>query len=131
MVISLFSFLIVSFSLFFIGVFGIILNRRSIILVLFCIELILLSVNLNLVFFSVYLDDILGQFFVIYILTVAASESAVGLALLVLYFRIHASLSIDNLGLLHGLVYELLFCKKQVSFCVFSLVEVYFGELCF
>ncbi len=102
MLFNLFSFLIVSIFLFVISLLGIIINQRNLIVILFCIELLLLSVNLNLVFFSIYLDDIVGQLFVLYVLTVAASESAVGLALLVLYFSIHSTLSIDHLCLLHG-----------------------------
>ncbi|OED35892.1 NADH-quinone oxidoreductase subunit K [PVC group bacterium (ex Bugula neritina AB1)] len=102
MSIHIFPYLLVSLTVFFIGIVGIALNYRSVILVVFCIELIFLSVNLNLVFFSYYLDDMVGKLFVIYILTVAASESAIALAVLVLYFKIHNSLSMDHLYLLHG-----------------------------
>ena len=80
--------------LFLIGIFGIIFQRRNILIVLMCIELLLLSVNLNFIVFSVYLDDFLGQLFSLFILTVAASESAIGLAIIILYFRLRGSISI-------------------------------------
>jgi NADH-quinone oxidoreductase subunit K len=81
---------------------GIILNKRSVLLILLCIEMILLAVNLNFIFYSTYLDDIIGQVFALYILTVAAAESAIGLALLVIYYRVHNNLSMDSINLLHG-----------------------------
>ena len=114
MVINLSFYLFVSIIIFFIGALGIMLNRRSLILVLVCIELILLSVNLNFVFFSFYIDDFLGQLFVLYILTVAASESAIGLAILVVYFRVHNNISSEGLRLLHGLI--IFYKKTMVSF---------------
>ena len=77
--------LLTNIVLFFIGVLGIISNRRNILIVLMCIELILLSINLNFILFSVYLDDSYGQLFSLFILTVAAAEAAVGLAILILY----------------------------------------------
>ena len=79
--------LLTNIVLFFIGVLGIISNRRNILIVLMCIELILLSINLNFILFSVYLDDSYGQLFSLFILTVAAAEAAVGLAILILYYR--------------------------------------------
>ena len=103
MIINLYPYIVVSTTIFFLGIFGIILNKRSIILVLLCIELILLAVNLNFIFFSVYLNDFLGQIFALYVLTVAAAESAIGLAILVLYFSVHNNLNTDSLRLLHGL----------------------------
>jgi NADH-quinone oxidoreductase subunit K len=88
--------------LFFIGVFGIISNRRSILVLLMCIELILLSVNLNFILFSVYLDDFYGQIFSLFILTVAAAESAIGLAILILYYRIRGKILINQIATLKG-----------------------------
>jgi len=105
MTINLYPYIIVTITIFFIGIFGIIINKRSIILVLLCIELILLSVNLNFIFFSIYLNDFIGQIFALYVLTVAAAESAIGLAILVLYFRVHNNLTTDSLKLIHGLKY--------------------------
>ena len=88
--------------LFLIGAFGIILNRRNIIIVLMCIEIILLSVNLNFIVFSIYLDDFLGQIFSLFVLTVAAAESAIGLAILILYFRVLGNISISEIATLKG-----------------------------
>jgi len=102
MTLNIFLFVFVAILVFFLGIFGIILNRRSVILVLLCIELILLSINLNFIFFSSYLDDFIGQLFALYVLTVAAAESAIGLAILVLYFRVQNNLNMNNLNLLHG-----------------------------
>jgi len=88
--------------LFLIGVFGIIFQRRNILIVLMCIEIILLSVNLNFIIFSVYLDDFFGQLFSLFILTVAASESAIGLAVIILYFRLRGNISITFPTVLKG-----------------------------
>jgi NADH-quinone oxidoreductase subunit K len=88
--------------LFFTGVFGIISNRRSILVILMCIELILLSVNLNFILFSVYLDDFYGQIFSLFILTIAAAESAIGLAILILYYRIRGKILINQVATLKG-----------------------------
>jgi NADH-quinone oxidoreductase subunit K len=88
--------------LFLSGVFGILLNRRNILIVLMCIEIILLSVNLNFITFSVYLDDFLGQIFSLFVLTVAAAESAIGLAILILYYRIRGNISISEVTTLKG-----------------------------
>lgn len=82
--------------LFFIGLFGITLNRRNILITLMCIELVLLSLNLNFILFSIYFDDLYGQLFSLFILTVAASESAIGLAIIILYYRIRGSISINQ-----------------------------------
>lgn len=76
------------FILFFIGMLGIFITRKNIIIILMCIELMLLAVNMYFIVYSVYLDDILGQVFALFILTVAAAESAIGLAILVVYYRI-------------------------------------------
>lgn len=100
--INLSSYLFVSFFLFLLGIIGIIFNRRSVLLTLLSIEIILLAINLNFIFFSVYIDDMFGQIFSLYILTVAAAESAVGLAILVIYYRVHSTLSINSINLLQG-----------------------------
>jgi len=101
--INLFYYLSVSFFLFFIGLVGLTINKRSVLLILLCIEVVLLAVNLNFIFYSIYLDDIIGQLFALYVLTVAAAESAIGLALLVIYYRVHNNLSMESINLLHGL----------------------------
>ena len=88
--------------LFIIGLFGIVLNRRNILIILMCIELVLLSLNLNFVLFSVYFDDLYGQLFSLFILTVAAAESAIGLAIIIIYYRIRGSISINQLAVLKG-----------------------------
>ncbi len=92
----------VNIFLFLIGTFGILYNRRNILIVLMCIEIILLSVNLNFIIFSIYLDDFLGQIFSLFILTVAAAESAIGLAILILYFRAMGHISISEVAVLKG-----------------------------
>lgn len=94
---SLFSFL-----LFFIGLLGTILPRSNLIIVLMSVEIILLSISLNFIFFSVYLDDLFGQICALIILTIAASESAVGLAILVTFYRFRKTLSIDLINYLKG-----------------------------
>jgi NADH-quinone oxidoreductase subunit K len=88
------------FFLFCIGLFGILMNRQNLILVILCIELMLLSINLNFLFFSIYLDDIIGELFSLLILTVAASESAIGLAIIIVFFRTRGSISINQINLL-------------------------------
>lgn len=94
--------LLTDIVLFFIGVLGIISNRRNILIVLMCIELILLSINLNFILFSVYLDDSYGQLFSLFILTVAAAEAAIGLAILILYYRIRGNIFINQVVTLKG-----------------------------
>jgi len=89
-------FLITSILLFFLGLLGLIFNRKNILIILMSIELVLLAVNLNFVIFSVYLDDIFGQIFSLFILTVAAAESAIGLALLVTFYRVKSSITIEE-----------------------------------
>jgi NADH-quinone oxidoreductase subunit K len=79
--------------LFFIGLFGIILNRRNILIVLMCLEIVLLSLNLNFIVMSSYLDDFSGQIFAFFVLTVAAAESAVGLAVIIIYYRLRGSIT--------------------------------------
>ena len=102
MLIDLAKYLTVALILFLIGISGIILNRKNIIVVLMSIELMLLAVNLNFIIFSVYLDDVMGQLFAILILTVAAAESAIGLAILVVYYRVRGSVTVENIHLLRG-----------------------------
>lgn len=80
--------------LFILSLLGLIYNRQSILIKLICIELMLLSVNVNFIIFSIYLDDMYGQIFSIFILTVAAAESAIGLAIIILYYRVRGSVSL-------------------------------------
>jgi len=94
--------LLVNSIVFIIGVFGIIFNRRSILVILMCIELILLSVNLNFIIFSLYLDDITGQVISLFVLTVTAAESAIGLAILILYYRVKGNILITHAIALKG-----------------------------
>lgn len=89
-------------SLFIFGIFGIIVNRKNIILMLMSIELMLLSINFILILASVYLDDIFGLIFGFYILVVAAAESAIGLSILVAYYRVRGTISVKFINLLHG-----------------------------
>lgn len=96
------SFTGVSSALFMIGLMGIIVNRRSIIVLLMCIELMLLAVNLQRLIYSVYLDDLMGQVFALYVLTVAAAESAIGLGILVVYFRVRGSIAMHSMNLMRG-----------------------------
>ena len=100
--ITLPHYLTVAAILFTIGVFGIFVNRRNIIVILMSIELILLAVNINLVAFSVFLHDVVGQIFAMFVLTVAAAEAAVGLAILVTFFRNRGDISVDEADLLKG-----------------------------
>ncbi|MBU2606360.1 NADH-quinone oxidoreductase subunit NuoK [Hyphomonas sp.] len=95
-------YLTVSAALFTIGVVGIFVNRKNIIVILMAIELILLSVNLNLIAFSVFNGDIAGQIFAMLVLTVAAAEAAVGLAILVVYFRNRGDIAVENVDLMKG-----------------------------
>jgi NADH-quinone oxidoreductase subunit K len=95
-------FLIVSGILFTLGVFGIFLNRRNMIVILMSIELILLSVTINMVAFSAHLQDLTGQVFSMFILTVAAAEAAIGLAILVVFFRNRASIAVEDISALKG-----------------------------
>lgn len=95
-------FLVLSAMLFTIGVFGIFLNRRNVIVILMSIELILLSVTINLVTFSAHLQDLTGQVFSMFILTVAAAEAAIGLAILVAFFRNKSSIAVEDISALKG-----------------------------
>ncbi|MBE0626110.1 MAG: NADH-quinone oxidoreductase subunit NuoK [Burkholderiales bacterium] len=99
---SLSHFLILGALLFAISVVGIFLNRKNVIILLMAIELMLLAVNMNFIAFSHYLNDISGQVFVFFILTVAAAESAIGLAILVVLFRNLSTINVDDLNTLKG-----------------------------
>jgi NADH-quinone oxidoreductase subunit K len=102
MIISLGHYLVVAALLFTIGVCGIILNRKNIIVILMSVELMLLAVNINLVAFSSYLGDLTGQVFALFILTVAAAEAAIGLAILVVYFRNRGSIDVEDINAMKG-----------------------------
>ena len=100
--IGLGHYLTVAALLFTIGVFGIFLNRKNVIIILMSVELILLAVNLNLVAFSSFLGDMVGQVFAMFVLTVAAAEAAIGLAILVVYFRNRGSIAVEDLNVMKG-----------------------------
>ena len=100
--IGLGHYLAVAAALFTIGVFGIFLNRKNVIVILMSIELILLAVNINLVAFSTHLGDIVGQVFALLVLTVAAAEAAIGLAILVVYYRNRGSIAVEDINLMKG-----------------------------
>ena len=102
MVIGLEHYLVVAAMLFTIGVLGIFVNRKNVIVILMSIELILLAVNINFVAFSSYLHDLVGQVFALFILTVAAAESAIGLAILVVYFRNRGTIAVEDVNLMKG-----------------------------
>ncbi len=102
MTVSLSQYLIVAAILFTLGAAGIIINRKNIIIVLMSVELILLSVNLNLVAFSNFLGDLTGQIFSLFILTVAAAEAAIGLAILVCYYRNRGTIAIEDINTMKG-----------------------------
>ena len=100
--INIIFYLFVSIILFILGILGIFITRKNIIIILMSIELMLLSVNFNFIIFSVYLDDIIGQLFSLLILTVAAAESAIGLAILVIYYRLRGIIAIDFISTIKG-----------------------------
>ncbi|HVW72280.1 MAG TPA: NADH-quinone oxidoreductase subunit NuoK [Rhizomicrobium sp.] len=102
MEIGLTHYLTVAAILFTVGVLGIFLNRKNIIIILMSVELILLAVNLNFVAFSAYLGDLVGQVFALFILTVAAAEAAIGLAILVVYFRNRGTIAVEDVNLMKG-----------------------------
>ena len=102
MEIGLTHYLIVAAILFTTGIAGIILNHKNIIIILMSVEIILLAVNINLVAFSSYLGDLVGQVFSLLILTVAAAEAAIGLAILVAYFRNRGSIDVDDINMMKG-----------------------------
>ncbi len=96
------AFLMVAAMLFVIGVFGIFLNRKNVIVVLMSIELMLLAVNINLVAFSAHLGDLVGQVFALFVLTVAAAEAAIGLAILVCFFRVRGTIAVEDVNMMKG-----------------------------
>ena len=98
--ITLGHYLVLAATIFTIGVVGIFLNRKNIIVILMSIELILLAVNINLVSFSIYMNDLVGQIFTLFILTVAAAEAAIGLAIIVVYYRNRGSIRVEDI---HGM----------------------------
>jgi NADH-quinone oxidoreductase subunit K len=100
--IGLSHYLIVAAALFTIGIFGIFLNRKNVIIILMSVELILLAVNINLVAFSSFLGDLTGQVFALLVLTVAAAEAAIGLAILVVYFRNRGSIAVEDVNTMRG-----------------------------
>ncbi|HKD46320.1 MAG TPA: NADH-quinone oxidoreductase subunit NuoK [Rhizomicrobium sp.] len=102
MTIGLSHYLAVAAVLFTIGIVGIFLNRKNIIIILMSVELILLSVNLNFVAFSAYLGDLVGQVFALFVLTVAAAEAAIGLAILVVYFRNRGTIAVEDVNVMKG-----------------------------
>jgi NADH-quinone oxidoreductase subunit K len=102
MTIGLSHYLAVAAVLFTLGIFGLFLNRRNVIVILMSIELMLLAVNINLVAFSAFNGDLAGQAFAIFILTVAAAEAAIGLAILVVYFRNRGSIAVEDVNMMKG-----------------------------
>jgi len=101
-VIGLTHYLVVAAILFTMGVLGIFMNRKNLIVILMAIELILLAVNINLVAFSAFLHDLVGQIFAMFVLTVAAGEAAIGLAILVIYFRGSGTIAVDDVNRMKG-----------------------------
>ena len=102
MQIGLSHYLTVAAILFTIGIFGIFINRKNVIVILMSVELILLAVNLNLVAFSSFLGDLVGQIFALLVLTVAAAEAAIGLAILVVFFRNRGSIAVEDVNVMKG-----------------------------
>ena len=102
MEIGLSHYLSVAAILFTIGVFGIFLNRKNVIVILMSVELILLAVNINLVAFSVHLNDLVGQVFALMVLTVAAAEAAIGLAILVAFYRNRGTIAVEDINMMKG-----------------------------
>ena len=102
MAIPLAHYLTVAAILFTLGIFGIFLNRKNVIIILMSIELMLLAINLNFVAFSAYLGDLAGQVFAMFVLTVAAAEAAIGLAIRVVYFRNRGSIEVEDINLMRG-----------------------------
>ncbi|ANC85620.1 MULTISPECIES: NADH-quinone oxidoreductase subunit NuoK [Bacteria] len=100
--IGLTHYLVVAAILFTMGVLGIFMNRKNLIVILMAIELILLAVNINLVAFSAFLHDLVGQIFAMFVLTVAAGEAAIGLAILVIYFRGRGTIAVDDVNRMKG-----------------------------
>ncbi|MBT5413983.1 MAG: NADH-quinone oxidoreductase subunit NuoK [Rhodospirillaceae bacterium] len=102
MEIGLAHYLTVAAILFALGIFGIFLNRKNVIIILMSIELMLLAVNINLVAFSAHLGDLVGQIFAMFVLGIAAAEAAIGLAILVVYFRNRGTIAVEDLNVMKG-----------------------------
>jgi NADH-quinone oxidoreductase subunit K len=102
MAVGLEHYLTVAAILFTLGIFGIFLNRKNVIIILMSIELMLLAVNINFVAFSAFLHDLVGQIFAMFVLTVAAAEAAIGLAILVVYFRNRGTIAVEDINLMKG-----------------------------
>jgi NADH-quinone oxidoreductase subunit K len=102
MTIGLSHYLTVSAILFTIGIFGIFINRKNVIVILMSVELILLAVNINFVAFSAFLGDLVGQVFALFVLTVAAAEAAIGLAILVAFYRNRGSIAVEDINTMRG-----------------------------
>jgi NADH-quinone oxidoreductase subunit K len=102
MAVPISHYLTVAAILFTLGIFGIFVNRKNVIIILMSIELMLLAINLNFVAFSAYLGDLAGQVFAMFVLTVAAAEAAIGLAILVVYFRNRGSIEVEDINLMRG-----------------------------
>ena len=102
MPVGLAHYLTVAAILFTLGIFGIFLNRKNVIIIMMSIELMLLAVNINFVAFSVMLNDLVGQVFAMFVLTVAAAESAIGLAILVVYFRNRGTIRVEDINMMKG-----------------------------
>jgi NADH-quinone oxidoreductase subunit K len=102
MAVPISHYLTVAALLFTLGIFGIFVNRKNVIIILMSIELMLLAINLNFVAFSAYLGDLAGQVFAMFVLTVAAAEAAIGLAILVVYFRNRGTIEVEDIHLMHG-----------------------------
>ena len=100
--IGLAHYLAIAAILFTLGIFGIFLNRKNVIIILMSVDLMLLAVNINLVAFSAYAGDLVGQIFALFILTVAAAEAAIGLAILVVFFRNRGSIAVEDVNLMKG-----------------------------
>ena len=102
MTVGLSHYLTVAAILFTLGIFGIFINRKNVIVILMSVELILLAVNINFVAFSTYLHDITGQVFTLFVLTVAAAEAAIGLAILVAFYRNRGSIAVEDINVMKG-----------------------------
>ncbi|MFB0921852.1 MAG: NADH-quinone oxidoreductase subunit NuoK [Alphaproteobacteria bacterium] len=100
--IGLSHYLTVGAILFTLGIFGIFLNRKNVIIILMSVELMLLAVNINFIAFSAHLNDLVGQIFAMFVLTVAAAEAAIGLAILVVYFRNRGSIAVEDINMMKG-----------------------------
>jgi NADH-quinone oxidoreductase subunit K len=102
MTVTLSHYLTVAAIIFTIGIFGIFINRKNVIVILMSIELILLAVNINLVAFSAFLNDLVGQIFALLVLTVAAAEASIGLAILVVFYRNRGSIAVEDVNMMKG-----------------------------